>query len=139
MGTASVWTVVVHPAAFIEHLPTVCCQGRCLGLGDKTSHYPFPPEAHRAHPKLYLMEFNSGNGPFTSPSFLFPLRTELCFGPSFSFRSPESHKPRTVSVYRSSTYRTVFCVIFLPHPTTATMCSHCCQHINILHSPETAF
>ena len=43
---------------------------------------------------------------------------------------------RTVSVYRSSTYQSVFCVILLPHPTTATMCSHCFQHINILHSPE---
>ena len=31
---------------------------------------------------------------------------------------------RTASVYSSSTYQTVFCVIFLPHPPTATMYIH---------------
>lgn len=111
----------------------LCCWWAVPGAGRQNLTPSLPPEAHRAHPKLYLMEFNSGNGPFTHHPFSSHLGQSSVFGPSFSFRSPESHKPRTVSVYRSSTYRTVFVLSFFPTPLTATMCSHCCPHINILY------
>ena len=122
------WSVVFHPAAFIEHL--LCAAGgEGHAWGWETERKPhtvglFSPKAHRARPKLYLTEVISLSWPLTPQPFLCPFRTELCFGPRFTFKSPESHGPLNRLSYSVSTELIGFPFFLSALPTVATICTH---------------
>ena len=95
MGTASVWTVVIHPAAFIEHLPTVLlCAARGGAWGWETKPHTIPSLQKHTEliPGFIWWNLTEVMGlllhhPFSSRSGQSSVLVQA------SFRSPESHKP----------------------------------------------